>query len=711
MRRSHPRLILQVEPGALGLQNLDLSKAVHLSQADLKVTLDDARGFMKAGKLPLDDEHLSALLEQTQGQLEPFLAGLATAQQQAVPLLPSPEGLELTQDHAELIPAEDLLEVLMIQKDWERALEVAVSHLPERVSEVLPKAGAVLREQGRAKRLWQLLAALPHSLLDETILFWRFSAAIRLGRHHELREQIEDYLIDHEAGEVRALYAGQFLRGETQRAALEKAVDEDETAFTLYALGHNLLDHQASLALLQRSLKLAHAKQQAYEEARAAGALAARHIATGQYQEALHWGEWALDLFQSYDFADLYRYMYLLNDYAFARILCGHTAGLLASFEGYSNQLAESSPDALAILQGTQADALVAMGQPAQALPYYRACHAIRDREGLGVTARPLVKALLDVGEVKEAERLASQAYTLTEGAPLLFQREAQLAYGMVLCFSAPERATELLRDVAEQPEVAGWCRAQAALYLCLAQMQLNGRGAAQQVLRQHSQVLKDLHSTGLQLLSGPARAFRDIWPMLQGHQASLELYGLGAARVYAEGVALELAQQVLELITLLALHPDGIRSERLQLELYGDKGSLNALHGLVKKARDKYEIQIDAKPYRLADTVWLDALELGQLLDRGDVSRALNLYKGPLLASSQAPGIRAYQDELETRLRLAVLAEGKPEHLYTLASLFNDDLELWEIVLEQLSASSPLYAKVRAKVDGLHEQYAFQEG
>jgi hypothetical protein len=75
------------------------------------------------------------------------------------------------------------------------AMEIAVRHLSHRVPVVLREAGHAFHEHGLHERLCALLSALPKELqVEESVLFWRLGAAVRLGREHEVREEVEAHL-------------------------------------------------------------------------------------------------------------------------------------------------------------------------------------------------------------------------------------------------------------------------------------------------------------------------------------------------------------------------------------------------------------------------------------------------------------------------------------------------------------------------------------
>ncbi len=117
--------------------------------------------------------------------------------------------------------------------------------------------------------------------------------------------------------------------------------------------------------------------------------------------------------------------------------------------------------------------------------------------------------------------------------------------------------------------------------------------------------------------------------------------------------------------------------------------------------------LEIAPRPYRLHTPLGADFLELQEALKRGDLRRALSLYRGPpLLPKSTAPGIEALRLELEEGLRGAVLGRGDPELLFTLAQRLGKDLEVWEALLGLLPREDPRRPLAAARVARLRREY-----
>lgn len=159
-----------------------------------------------------------------------------------------------------------------------------------------------------------------------------------------------------------------------------------------------------------------------------------------------------------------------------------------------------------------------------------------------------------------------------------------------------------------------------------------------------------------------------------------------------------------LELLVLLLAHPEGIGGEKLARALYPEPNPQALKSELCRLRQQGFLIQ--SRPYRLLTPMRADFLELEEALQKGHLSQALALYWGPLLPKSQAPGIELLRNQLEERLKRAVVKQPGPEALYLLAQRIPDDLTLWEALLARLPEPDPRRPAVLAWVRRLSAQY-----
>jgi len=167
-------------------------------------------------------------------------------------------------------------------------------------------------------------------------------------------------------------------------------------------------------------------------------------------------------------------------------------------------------------------------------------------------------------------------------------------------------------------------------------------------------------------------------------------------------------SQRHSEILTLLARHPAGLSSDKLSLQLYGDLGNPITVRAEMSRLRKILGTWLDTHSYRLALPVEADFILLERLLKQGKIHQALELYRGPLLPSSGAPGIVEIREQLEVWLRRSILASREPELLWRWVELSSgqDDLESWEILLDCIDRQDPLLGKVLARVFQLQQMY-----
>jgi putative ABC transport system ATP-binding protein len=179
--------------------------------------------------------------------------------------------------------------------------------------------------------------------------------------------------------------------------------------------------------------------------------------------------------------------------------------------------------------------------------------------------------------------------------------------------------------------------------------------------------------------------------------EEGLQLHLLGRPQVLYRGQSVPLAPRQLELLTLLAAHPEGLSGEQLLLLTYGDEGKRATLKATLSRLRQT--IPISNRPYRLDVACHADFTKLTELLGRGEVASAVQLYRGDLLPESDAPGIVELRETLLEAVRQAALTSGDADAIFTLAETQGDDLELWEVALSLLPTDSTRVALAKAQL------------
>jgi hypothetical protein len=197
------------------------------------------------------------------------------------------------------------------------------------------------------------------------------------------------------------------------------------------------------------------------------------------------------------------------------------------------------------------------------------------------------------------------------------------------------------------------------------------------------------------------------VWAQVLREEASLHIRVLGEPQVWFEGEPIELSDQALEILVLLALAPEGLSPELLHTQLYGDdtEVKLVSLRSAVSRLRN--HLPISMRPYKLNTPFRFDVHDCQVHLAAGRLRQALELYRGPLLPMSDAPGIRAAREHLEEHLRQAAIQSADPEVLFALGSALGDDVELWLAAQEALGDGDPRLPLVRAHLEKLLREFA----
>ena len=173
----------------------------------------------------------------------------------------------------------------------------------------------------------------------------------------------------------------------------------------------------------------------------------------------------------------------------------------------------------------------------------------------------------------------------------------------------------------------------------------------------------------------------------------SLRFTGAGSPHATLNGKSIQLTLRPAELLTTLALHPEGLTAERLALLLYGDDGNPTTVRGEVLRLRGLIGADVlRTRPYRLDADVDTDFGAIRRALRAGRPAEALRACHGPLLPRSEAPEIRELRDELDVGLRRAVLRADDADLLADYAShpLGRNDVEVHSRAVAHLAPDHP---------------------
>jgi GAF domain len=195
-------------------------------------------------------------------------------------------------------------------------------------------------------------------------------------------------------------------------------------------------------------------------------------------------------------------------------------------------------------------------------------------------------------------------------------------------------------------------------------------------------------------LLRAPQRSA----PVPPHSALSLRFTGEAAPTALLDGRSIPLTLRPAELLTALALHPDGLTAEQLALLLYGEEGNPTTVRGEVLRLRGLIGAHVlRTRPYRLAAAVDADFQAALRAIRAHRPADALRACAGPLLPRSDAPAIRELRADLEAGLRSVMLESDDVDLLVEFAAhpLGRDDLEVHDRLLALLPPSDPRRAQI----------------
>ncbi|MFE9028007.1 transcriptional regulator [Streptomyces iakyrus] len=179
-----------------------------------------------------------------------------------------------------------------------------------------------------------------------------------------------------------------------------------------------------------------------------------------------------------------------------------------------------------------------------------------------------------------------------------------------------------------------------------------------------------------------------------------LRLTCLGSEQAVHEGRPLSLRPRQLEILTLLALEPEGFSPERLRAALYGDRPvTSSTFKAEISHLRRALGGAISPRHYALTAPVSCDASDVLRALEQGDTDTALRRWGGPLLPRSEAPGIEEWRTRLDVAVREAVLASTRPEHALRYGERAPYDTEVHEHALRLLGPDDTRRAIARGRL------------
>jgi tetratricopeptide (TPR) repeat protein len=603
-------------------------------------------------------------------------------------------------------PAQTLLpgvvEALLERSDTMGALELITRDCPHLTPLLLQRLEYALHLYPEPERVYSLLQGLAPELRQHPVVArWRLESALQLGRHLEVMGEVSTSLYLGVSPELRATYAEALYHSGDMDGFLHQAKQAAQHSMSpqvLFSYGRalDLCDPQQGRTVLLQAIQQAEQNQSWFWAVQAALALAQGYTTLGVYPQAVRWAEWGLRTADKHNVQARHSRRWLLNEWAYARMMSGETLGL----EVQLLPLLDQNPQQLNyFLRSTLGDVLLAQGNPQQALEVYWPLWHTRRPSHMAALSNIMVRAMLEVGHHSQALEIATAGVAASQGLHKVQRRRATLALGMVLAQTDPARAVSILRQSLSdlQNPLLAHRLTQAGLYLALAYVQLGQTEMARTALKTIEPTLEHLGPSGLRYLSGDPAVFRPVLELRDQMLPRLELHFLGQTEVRLDGTPLRLGNRACELLAVLALHPQGLSAEALSKAIYGSTQESETIPVLLSGLKGR-GIPIQSRPYRLGLEVWADFLELPKLLRQNRTREALSLLQGSLLPRSESPLIRFQHEQLFKAVRDTVLGSQDLEALLALAQDRPGDAELWNQAMALMPPFDPRRSTVELR-------------
>lgn len=179
---------------------------------------------------------------------------------------------------------------------------------------------------------------------------------------------------------------------------------------------------------------------------------------------------------------------------------------------------------------------------------------------------------------------------------------------------------------------------------------------------------------------------------LLECQKYQLFIRAFSVPQVLFNGKVLVLTPRQIEILTILALCPQGLSLDTLHQALYGErKVSMSTLKAEMSQLRDILGGMLGSRPYRLLANVEADFLLTEQSLDAGYIDSALKLCTGIFLAKTESPFLCAWRDCLESRLSNAIFKANEMDVLLKHVAHFPEAMDAVERLIELMPKTHPV--------------------
>ncbi|MEN8283366.1 transcriptional regulator [Acinetobacter gerneri] len=175
-----------------------------------------------------------------------------------------------------------------------------------------------------------------------------------------------------------------------------------------------------------------------------------------------------------------------------------------------------------------------------------------------------------------------------------------------------------------------------------------------------------------------------------------LYIKALGTPQIQFNQQILTLTHRQIEILCILALHPEGISLNELHYALYGDRDiSEKTLKAELSQLRTLLPECILSRPYKLSCEVQADFIRAEKSLDAGFLASTFSLYKGSFLTKSESPILSAWRDCFDARLSHLIYQMEDVDQLLKLVGRIPERIDAMQRILELLPAEHQFREKI----------------
>ncbi|WP_116245464.1 GAF domain-containing protein [Nocardiopsis sp. FIRDI 009] len=184
--------------------------------------------------------------------------------------------------------------------------------------------------------------------------------------------------------------------------------------------------------------------------------------------------------------------------------------------------------------------------------------------------------------------------------------------------------------------------------------------------------------------------------------RARLSVLGRDRAELALDGRTVALSLRHAEILLLLSRSPGGLTGAALGARLHErDAAPVTVRAELARLRRLLGPGLLDSRPYRLCRPVRTDVDDVRRHLAAGDHRRALDACPGPVLPSSEAPGVVEVRDALQAEVCAVLTDHASPDVLLAWAERpgWRDDPRAVAAALGAARPDTPRHAALRGRL------------